>query len=198
MFPSGSVPGPGEEKEVEEKTESYRTGSLPKEPSLDPAGSASPHEFRRHGNSVPLIWGAILLLGLLVVAVVLFAVMARRKGSRFGVCGRSQCSGASGMEPSSAAHHSSDSGLAAGLPTDIPYVRLDSPPAFDTTYPGFPLDPPTRKPPAPPLQPPLPPKVLVLPKPATYATVVFPGGDKGEGASREASGESPNSEPPPS
>lgn len=29
---------------------------------------------------IQLIWGAVLLLGLLVVAVVLFAVMARRKG----------------------------------------------------------------------------------------------------------------------
>jgi hypothetical protein len=30
--------------------------------------------------SIPLIWGVVLLLGLLVAAVVLFAVMARRKG----------------------------------------------------------------------------------------------------------------------
>lgn len=30
--------------------------------------------------SGPLIWGAVLLLGLLVLAVVLFAVMAKRKG----------------------------------------------------------------------------------------------------------------------
>lgn len=30
--------------------------------------------------SIPLIWGAVLLLSLLVVAVVLFAVMAKRKG----------------------------------------------------------------------------------------------------------------------
>lgn len=30
--------------------------------------------------SIPLIWGVVLLLGLLVVAVVLFAVMARKKG----------------------------------------------------------------------------------------------------------------------
>ncbi|ERE89936.1 trem-like transcript 1 protein, partial [Cricetulus griseus] len=192
------VPGPGEEKEVEDKTESSRTGSLPKEPSLDAVGSVSPPEFRRHENRIQLIWGAVLLLGLLVVAVVLFAVMARRKGSRLGVCGQFQSSGASGMEPSSAAHYSSDSGLAAGLPTDVPYVRLDSPPSFDTTYPGFPLDPPSRKPPAPPLQPPLPPKVLVSSKPVTYATVVFPGGDKDEGASCEAAGGLPNSQTPPS
>lgn len=30
--------------------------------------------------SVPLIWGSVVLLGLLVVAVALFDVMARRKG----------------------------------------------------------------------------------------------------------------------
>lgn len=30
--------------------------------------------------SIPLIWGAALLLGLLVAAAVLFAVMAKRKG----------------------------------------------------------------------------------------------------------------------
>lgn len=30
--------------------------------------------------SIPLIWGAVLLLALLVVAVVMFAVMARKKG----------------------------------------------------------------------------------------------------------------------
>ncbi|KAL6078895.1 hypothetical protein STEG23_025465, partial [Scotinomys teguina] len=172
------VPGPGEHEEVEEEKESYKTGGLPKDPALDPVGSAPPHEFRRHENSMPLIWGASILLGLLVVAVVLFAVMSRRKGNRVGICGPPQSSGVSGMEPSSAAHHSSDSGLAAGLPTDVPYVRLDSPPSFDITYPGFPLDPPTRKPPAPPLQPSLPPKVLMPSKPVTYATVVFPGGDK--------------------
>ncbi|OBS65644.1 hypothetical protein A6R68_05805 [Neotoma lepida] len=193
------VPGPGEEEEVAEEKESYDTGSLPKDPSLDPAGSASPHEFIRHKNSITLIWGAMLLLGLLVVALVLFAVMARRKGNRLGVCGPSQSSGVSGMEPSSAAHRSSDPGLAAGLPTDIPYVRLDSPPSFDTTtYSSFPVDPPTRKPPAPPLQPPLPPKVLMSSKPVTYATVVFPGGDKGEGASCEPARDPPNSQTPPS
>lgn len=30
--------------------------------------------------SIPLIWGAVLLLGLLVAAVVLFVVLAKRKG----------------------------------------------------------------------------------------------------------------------
>lgn len=178
------VPGPGEE-EAEEK-ESYRTGSLPNDPALDPVGSAGPHEFRRHEKSIHLIWGAaVLLLGLLVVAVVLFAVLARKKGHRLGVCAGSQNSGVSGMEPSSAVPHSSDSGLAAGLPTDIPYVRLDSPPSFDTTYTSSPLDPPSRKSPDPPLQPPLPPKVLTSSKPVTHATVVFLGGDKDDRSSYE-------------
>lgn len=178
------VPGPGEEEA--EESESYRTGSLPKDPSLDPAGSAGPHEFRKHENSIHLIWGAaVLLLGLLVVAVVLFAVLSRRKGHRLGVCAPSQNSGVSGTEPSSEVPHSSASGLAAGLPTDIPYVRLDSPPSFDTTYTSSPLDPPSRKPPDPPLQPPLPPKVLTSSKPVTYATVVFLGEDKGDRSSCE-------------
>ncbi|KAK7815473.1 hypothetical protein U0070_005585 [Myodes glareolus] len=174
------VPGPGEE-EVEEN-ESYRTGSLPKDPSLDPTGSAGP-QFRKHESSIHLIWGAAVLL--LVVAVVLFTVFARRKGHRLGICAQSQNSGVSSTEPSSAVPHSSDSGLAAGLPTDIPYVRLDSPPSFDATYTSSPLDPPSRKPPDPPLQPPLPPKVLTSSKPVTYATVVFLGGDKDGGSSCE-------------
>ncbi|XP_051008547.1 trem-like transcript 1 protein [Acomys russatus] len=191
------VPGPGEGEEAEEEKETYRTGSLPKDPSLDPSGSASPHEFRRHKYSIPLIWGAALLLGLLVVAVVLFAVMARKKGTRFGVCGRSQSCGVSGMD-SSAAQQGSDSGLAAGMPTDIPYAKLDSPPPFDTTYPGFSLDPPSRTPPAPPPQFPLPPKVLKSSKPVTYATVVFPGGDKDERTACEPVRDLSNSQTPPS
>ncbi|XP_041911685.1 trem-like transcript 1 protein [Arvicola amphibius] len=181
------VPGPGEEEA--EENESNRTGSLPKDPSLDPAGSAGPHEFRKHEKRcqkqcIYLIWGAaVLLLGLLVVAVVLFAVLARRKGHRLGVCAWSQSSGVSGTEPSSAVPHSSDSGLDAALPTDIPYVRLDSPPSFDTTYKSSPVDPPSRKSPDPPLQPPLPPKVLTSSKPVTQATVVFLRGDKGDDGS---------------
>ncbi|XP_055471257.1 trem-like transcript 1 protein isoform X2 [Psammomys obesus] len=181
----------------EEEKETYRNGSLPEDPSLDPSGGSSPPLFRRHENSIPLIWGAVLLLGLLVVAVVLFAVMARKKGNKLGVCGQSQSSGVSSMDPSSAAHHSSDPGLAARLPTDLPYVRLDSPPPFDVTYTGFSLDPPLGKPSAPPLQPSLPPKVLVSSKPVTYATVVFRGGDKGEGTSCEPVQDPTKSQTPP-
>nr|XP_021492980.1 trem-like transcript 1 protein [Meriones unguiculatus] len=210
VLPPVPSPGEGQDVEEEEEKETYRNGSLPEDPSLDSSGSASPPEFRRRENrcedsaylflspSISLVWGAVLLLGLLVVAVVLFAVMARKKGSKLGVCGRSQSSGVSSMDPSSAAHHSSDPGLAAGLPTDIPYVRLDSPPPFDATYTGFSLDPPPGKPPAPPPQPSLPPKVLVSSKPVTYATVVFRGGDKGEGTPREPVQDLAKSQTPPS
>lgn len=186
------VPGPGDGEETEEEKETYRTGTG----SLleDPSASAGPPEFRRRENSIPLIWGAVLLLGLLVVAVVLFAVMARKKGNRPGVCGPSQSTGVSGLDPSSAAHHSHD----PAPPADLPHVRLDSPPSFDSIYMGSTLDPPSRKAPAPPLQPPLPPKVLKSAKPVTYATVVFPGGDKGEIASCEPVQDPPNSHTPPS
>ncbi|XP_031203358.1 trem-like transcript 1 protein isoform X2 [Mastomys coucha] len=92
------VPGPGEGEEAEEEKETYRTrtGSLLEDPSVDPSASAGPHEFRRRENSIPLIWGAVLLLALLVVAVVMFAVMARKKGNRLGDCGPSQSTGVSG------------------------------------------------------------------------------------------------------
>lgn len=190
------VPGPGDGEEAEEEEETYRTraGSQLEDPSLDPSASAGPHEFRRRESSIPLIWGAALLLGLLVVAVVLFAVMARKKGNRLGVCGPSQNTGNSGMDPSSAAHHRSDS----GLPSDIPHMRLDSPPSFDSIYTDPSLDPPSRKPPAPPPEPPLPPKVLTSSKPVTYATVVFPGRGKGEKASGELAQDLPNRQTPPS
>lgn len=98
------------------------------------------------------------------------------------------------QDPPSAAHRSSDS----GLPSDIPHVRLDSPPSFDSIYTGSSLDPPSSEPPAPPSQPPLPPKVLMSSKSVTYATVVFPGGDKGKIASCEPVQDPPNSQTPPS
>ncbi|GAB1301165.1 Trem-like transcript 1 protein [Apodemus speciosus] len=77
VLPPDIVPGPGDGEETEEEKETYRTGTG----SLleDPSASAGPPEFRRRENSIPLIWGAVLLLGLLVVAVVLCAVMARKK-----------------------------------------------------------------------------------------------------------------------
>uniref|UniRef100_A0A8C8ZX66 Triggering receptor expressed on myeloid cells like 1 n=1 Tax=Prolemur simus TaxID=1328070 RepID=A0A8C8ZX66_PROSS len=181
----------------EEEEETHKMGSLAEDPFPGPAGSASPSEPSQDEKSIPLIWGAVLLLGLLVAAVVLFAVMAKRKGgNRLGVCGRLQSSPVSGMGPSSVVHHISDSGLAAELPSDVPYVRLDSPPSFDnTTYTSLPLDPPSEKPPppAPPSLPPLPPKVLISSNPVTYATVVFPGGDKGGGASCEPAQDPPDS-----
>uniref|UniRef100_A0A8C5V9B3 Triggering receptor expressed on myeloid cells like 1 n=1 Tax=Microcebus murinus TaxID=30608 RepID=A0A8C5V9B3_MICMU len=188
-----AVPGLREEEEEETR----KTGSLAEDSLSGPAGSVRPSEPSQDEKSVPLIWGAVLLLGLLVAAVVLFAVMAKRKGNRLGVCGRFQSSRVSGMGPSSVVHHISDSGLAAELPSDVPYVRLDSPPSFDnTTYTSLPLDPPSGKPPppAPPSLPPLPPKVLISSNPVTYATVIFPGGDKGGGASCEPAQDPPDSQ----
>ncbi|XP_053459247.1 trem-like transcript 1 protein isoform X1 [Nycticebus coucang] len=181
----------------EEEEETYKMGSLAEDPSAGPAGSASPTEASQDEKSIPLIWGSVAVLGLLVAAVVLFAVMAKRKGNRLGVCGRFQSSRVSGMGPSSVVHHLSDSGLAAELPPDIPYVRLDSPPSFDnTTYTSLSLDPPLGKPPPPnpPSLPPLPPKVLTCSKPVTYATVIFPEGDKSGGASSEPAQDPPDSQ----
>uniref|UniRef100_A0A2K6GFC7 Triggering receptor expressed on myeloid cells like 1 n=1 Tax=Propithecus coquereli TaxID=379532 RepID=A0A2K6GFC7_PROCO len=200
MFPSDSVPGLREEEEEEEaemEEETHKMGSRAEDPFSGPAGSASPSEPSQDEKSIPLIWGAVLLLGLLVAAVVLFTVMAKRKGNRLGVCGRFQSSRVSGMGPSSVVHHISDSGLAAELPLDVPHVRLDSPPSFDnTTYTSLPLDPPSGKPPPPPPPslPPLPPKVLISSKPVTYATVIFPGGDKGGEASCEPAQDPPDSQ----
>ncbi|XP_001496581.1 trem-like transcript 1 protein isoform X2 [Equus przewalskii] len=190
-----AAPGLGGEEE-----ENYKAGSLADGPSSDPAGRASPPEPSQD-KSIPLIWGAVLLLALLVAAAVLFAVMAKRKGNRRGACGRFQNSGVPGTTPSSVVHHISDSELAVSLPSDVPYVRLDSPPSFDnTTYTSLPLDPPSGKSPlpAPSSLPALPPKVLTCSKPVTYATVIFPGGDQGGEASCEPAQDLPNSQTPPS
>ncbi|KAF6365544.1 triggering receptor expressed on myeloid cells like 1 [Rhinolophus ferrumequinum] len=181
---------------LKEEDETYNIGSLADSSSSDPAGSASPLEPSKDDKSIPLIWGTVVLLGLLVAAVVLFAVMAKRKANRRGVCGRSQSSGISHMVPSSALHTTSDSGPAADVPLGVPYVRLDSPPSFDnTTYSSLP-EPPSGKtpPPAPSSLPPLPSKVLISSNPVTYATVIFPGGDKGGRASREPALDAANSQ----
>ncbi|XP_073761049.1 trem-like transcript 1 protein isoform X2 [Callorhinus ursinus] len=179
--------------------ETYKVGSLADGPSSDTVDSASPLEPSQD-KSIPLIWGTMLLLSLLVVAVVLFAVMAKRKGNRLGVRGQPQSSGIPGMATSSVAHHISDSGLGLDLPSDIPYARLDSPPSFDNTTYSVPLDPPSEKspPPAQSSSPPLLPKVLTCSKPVTYATVIFPGRDKVGGASREPAQDPLNGQMPPS
>ncbi|XP_020012698.1 trem-like transcript 1 protein isoform X2 [Castor canadensis] len=121
----------------EEEEETQKIGNLAEDPALDPAGSASPWELNQQERSIPLIWGVVLLLGLLVAAVVLFAVMARRKGNRLGACGRFQSSGVSGM-------------------------------------------------------------VLMSSTPVTYATVIFPGGDRSRRASCEPAQHLSNSQTPPS
>ncbi|XP_005389735.1 PREDICTED: trem-like transcript 1 protein isoform X2 [Chinchilla lanigera] len=189
-----AVPGLTEGEEEEEET--FGIGTLAEDHFSDPKGSASPWELSQHENSVPLVWGAVLLLGLLAVAVALLVVVAKRKGNRLGARGQFQSSRVSDLDPSSAAHHAGDSGLAAASPWDVPYVRLDSPPSFDTTYTNLALEPLSGKAPAPPPPPPLPPKVVQSPKPVTYATVVFLGGDKGGGASSELPRDPPSSPSP--
>ncbi|XP_032718159.1 trem-like transcript 1 protein isoform X1 [Lontra canadensis] len=180
--------------------DTYKAGTLADGPSSDTVGSASPVEPTQDEKSIPLIWGAVLLLSLLVVALVLFAVMTKRKGNRLGVCGQPQSSGVRGMASSSVAHHISNSGLGLDLPSDVPYARLDSPPSFDNTTYSVPFDPPSEKSPSPAQSssPPLPPKVLMCSKPVTYATVIFPGRDKGREASCEPAQDPPNGQTPPS
>ncbi|XP_006190697.1 trem-like transcript 1 protein isoform X1 [Camelus ferus] len=177
----------------EEGEKTHHVGSLADSSSSNPVGSANPLDPSQDEKSRPLIWGAVLLVGLLAMAAaVLLAVMAKKKGNRLG---QFQSNGVPGTAPSSAVHHISDSGPAADLPLDVPYVRLDSPPSFDnTTYSNLPLDPLPGKPPTPAQSslPPLPPKAV------TYATVVFPGGDKSGGASCEPAQDPPNSQTPPS
>ncbi|XP_004462915.2 trem-like transcript 1 protein [Dasypus novemcinctus] len=168
-----------------------------KEDEEDPGSLADdPSAPSQDEKSILLIWGAVLLLGLLVAAVVLLVVMVRRKGNRLDVCGRFQNSRVSGTDPSSVGHRISDSGLAADVPLDVPYARLNSPPSFDdTTYTSLPLDPSSGKPPP---SSPLPPKVLSYSNPVTPVTDVFPRGDKGGEVSCEPVQDPPNSQTPPS
>nr|KAF6363844.1 triggering receptor expressed on myeloid cells like 1 [Pipistrellus kuhlii] len=176
---------PAEEEEFD------KVGSETDEPSY-PFSSASPLPSQ-HETSIPLIWGSVLLLSLLVVAGVLFAVMAKRKGNRRGVPGQSQRSGGPGMALSPAVR-TDDSGLALDVPSDVPYTRLDSPPSFDnTTYSNLSLEPPSRKPPAPApsSSPPLPPEVLSCSNPVMYATVIFPG-DRGGRPTQEPAQDPPH------
>nr|XP_040139623.1 trem-like transcript 1 protein [Ictidomys tridecemlineatus] len=152
-----SAPGLREEEE-----ETHKHGSLAEHPSLDPAGSASPWEPSQQ-KSIPLIWCAVSLLGLLVAAVVLFAVMTKKRGNRPDVCDQFSSQRVAGTGPSSVVHHIHDSGPAAGLPLDAPCARIDSSISFDNAaYASLPLDCPSGKPPSP-SSPPLPPKVLCPP-----------------------------------
>ncbi|KAM4834718.1 trem-like transcript 1 protein [Thomomys bottae] len=184
--------GPGlEEEEEQEGEEEEGTHSI-SNLAEDPTSSANPGKDGQHKRSIPLIWGAVLLLSLLLVAVVLFALVVRRKANKLGVCGGLQKSSVSGTDPSSAIHHISDSGPAAGLPSDVPYVRLDSPLSFEnSTYTGLPLDPPEGESPPSSLSS-VPPKVLMS------STVNFPGRDKDRGASSEIAQDPPAARTSPS
>ncbi|XP_026239504.1 trem-like transcript 1 protein isoform X2 [Urocitellus parryii] len=147
---------------AEEEEETHKHGSLAEDPSLDPAGSASPWEPSQQ-KSIPLIWCAVSLLGLLVAAVVLFAVMTKKRGNRPDVCDQFPSQRVAGTGPSLVVHHIHDSGPAAGLPLDAPCARIDSSLSFDNAaYASLPLDCPPGKPPSP-SSPPLPPKVLSPP-----------------------------------
>uniref|UniRef100_H0V2F0 Triggering receptor expressed on myeloid cells like 1 n=1 Tax=Cavia porcellus TaxID=10141 RepID=H0V2F0_CAVPO len=191
----------GDEEEKEEEEETFGTGTLAEGHVTDPEGSASPWGLSQRERSVPWIWGAVLLLGLLVVAVVLVVVMVKGKGNRLGVCSKFQSSGISDADLFSAARHAGDSGLEAESSWDIPSVGLDLPSSFDNTaYTNLQLEPPSGKAPAapPPSPPPLPPKAVMSSKPLTYATVIFPGGDKSGGASSEPTQDLPSSPSPPS
>uniref|UniRef100_A0A8C4L0P4 Triggering receptor expressed on myeloid cells like 1 n=1 Tax=Equus asinus asinus TaxID=83772 RepID=A0A8C4L0P4_EQUAS len=166
--------------EVLPEEENYKAGSLADGPSSDPAGRASPPEPN----------GATVVLG--------FPPKGTGAEGGFSLCLTCLLLF---QTPSSVVHHISDSELAVSLPSDVPHVRLDSPPSFDnTTYTSLPLDPPSGKSPlpAPSSLPALPPKVLTCPKPVTYATVIFPGGDQGGEASCEPAQDLPNSQTPPS
>ncbi|XP_010629334.1 trem-like transcript 1 protein [Fukomys damarensis] len=193
-------PGLGEEKEEqkeEEEEEIYGTGTQAEDPFLGSEDGTSHWGLSQH-KSIPLTWGIVLLLGLLVAAVALFVVMARRKGNTLGVRDQFQSSRASDTDLSSTAHHVDDSGQAAGLPLD---VRLDLSPSFDnSTYTNLAFEPPSGKAPTPPLPSPpaLPPKVVMSSKPVTYATVTFLGGDRGGVASSELIQDPPSSPSPPS
>uniref|UniRef100_A0A8C3VXN9 Triggering receptor expressed on myeloid cells like 1 n=1 Tax=Catagonus wagneri TaxID=51154 RepID=A0A8C3VXN9_9CETA len=79
VLPAGELSSP-------EKEETYQVGSLADSSSSDLAGSASPSDPGQDKKSRPLIWGAVFLLGLLVVAAVLFTVMAKRKGEKLLTC----------------------------------------------------------------------------------------------------------------
>ncbi|CAK6447012.1 unnamed protein product [Pipistrellus nathusii] len=183
----------------EEEEDFHKVDSETDDPSSYPLSSASPLPSQ-HETSIPLIWGSVLLLSLLVVAGVLFAVMAKRKGNRRGVPGQSQRSGGPGMALSPAVR-TDDSGLALDVPSDVPYTRLDSPPSFDnTTYSNLSLEPPSRKPqaPAPSSSPPLPPEVLSCSNPVMYATVIFPGGGRGGRPTQEPAQDPPHGQTLPS
>lgn len=56
---------------------SHYSSALGRQP---PSGLRAKPAYPFLSLSTPLIWGAVILLGLLVVAVVLFAVLATRKG----------------------------------------------------------------------------------------------------------------------
>ncbi|XP_051852875.1 trem-like transcript 1 protein [Antechinus flavipes] len=158
----------------DEEDDDYWRETLTLAPMGYPASSPtfSPMEPNREDWSIPLIWGSVLLLSLLLVAAVALAVIAGRRGGKLNICARSQNREAPALDTWTPAEETST----------IPYVKLETPPSLDdTTYTNLPLGPPTGKPPPPPPPTKSEPKVHFSSKPVTYATVVFPpGAEAGE------------------
>ncbi|XP_068964406.1 trem-like transcript 1 protein [Petaurus breviceps papuanus] len=151
--------------------EDYLGNTLTFAPMEYPAASPSfsPVEPNQEDWSIPLIWGSVLLLSLLLVAAVVLAVIAGRKGGKLDICGRSQSSEASALDTRTPVEEPS-----------VPFVKLETPPSLDDiTYTNLTLGPPTGKPPPPPPPAKSEPQVHFSSKPATYATIVPPPGAEG-------------------
>ncbi|XP_049620715.1 trem-like transcript 1 protein [Suncus etruscus] len=186
--------------DMKNEEETYRLDSLADGSSSKSGDSTSyvdPHQDDK--SIIPLIWGIVLLVGLLVVTAALFAVVAKKRGSGLGVCGRFQSTGISNKASPLDLHPTGDSALARDVSSDVPYVRLDSPPSFENiTYSNLPLGPLSENSPSPISSSfdPLPPKATSS-QPVTYATVIFPGVARDGGAPCELAAQDPaNSQGP--
>ncbi|XP_027732435.1 trem-like transcript 1 protein isoform X2 [Vombatus ursinus] len=181
---------PPESRQDKEDKEDYLGETLTFAPVEHPAVSPSfsPVEPNREDWSIPLVWGSVLLLSLLLVAAVVLAVIVGRMGCKLDICGRSQSNEASAL----------DSRTSAEEPSSMPYVKLETPPSLDdTTYTNPPLGPPTGKPPPPPPPTKSEPQVHFSSKPVTYATVVFPAGAEGGEAPTQPAQEQTDLQNPP-
>lgn len=172
--------------DMKNEEETYRLDSLAEGSSSKSGDSTSYADLHQDDQSIiPLIWGIVLLVGLLVLTAALFAVVAKKRGSGLGVCGRFQNTGISNKASPLDLHPTGDSVLARDVSSDVPYVRLDSPPSFDNiTYSNLPLGPLSENSPSPisPSFDPLPPKATSSQPPVIYATVVVPGVARDGGA----------------
>ncbi|XP_020854989.1 trem-like transcript 1 protein [Phascolarctos cinereus] len=177
-------------RQDKENKEDYWEETLTFAPMEHPVVSPSfiPVEPNQEDWSIPLVWGSVLLLSLLLMAAVVLAVIVGRMGGKLDICGRSQSSEASAL----------DTRTSAEEPSSMPYVKLETPPSLDdTTYTNPPLGPPTGKPPPPPPPTTSEPQVHFSSKPVTYATVVFPPGAEGGEAPTQPAQEQTDLQNPP-